>query len=212
MSAASFPELGERDVHVWVVPLDDPDKRRRRELAHLAQGVLLARYLGMTPAMLELERGAGGKPRLRGEPLQFNLSHSERLALVAVASVLPVGVDVQAPHPNASKPWFATRICTAREYAHFHEAPGPEDLLRLWVRKEAVIKARGEGSYMAVGELDVLDDEVAGGWLCRDLELPKTPRPPDEPGPPDAHSYHAAVAVRATGGVSVALRSFAWER
>ena len=78
-------QLGERQVHVWVVPLDDPEKKRRRELAHLAEGILLASYLGVTPAMLEFERGPGGKPRLREEPLQFNLSHSERLALLALA-------------------------------------------------------------------------------------------------------------------------------
>ena len=79
------PPLGERDLHVWVVPLDDPDKKRRRELAHLAEGLVLAAYLELTPAMLEFEQGPGGKPRLRGEPLQFNLSHSERLALLAVS-------------------------------------------------------------------------------------------------------------------------------
>ncbi len=197
-------ELGDRDLHVWVVPLDDPDKRRRRELAHLAEGRLLASYLGVTPAMLEFERAPGGKPRLRGEPLQFNLSHSSRVALLAVSPVLPVGVDVQGPHPNAAKPWFARRVCTAREYEHFAGEPDPDDLLRLWVRKEAVIKARGEGSYVAAGDVDVLDDRIAGGWLCRDLQLSEAP------------GYHAAAAVRLAPGPAGELppapsvRSFAW--
>ena len=196
--------LGERELHVWVVPLDDPDKKRRRELAHLAEGMLLARYLGLTPAMLEFERGATGKPRLRDESLQFNLSHSDRLALLGVAAVLPVGVDVQGPHPNASKPWFARRICTAREYEHFGGEPGADDLVRLWARKEAVIKARGEGSYVAVGELDVLADEITGGWLCRDVALTGAP------------GYHAAAAVRYESGIEgdfpleLSVRSFAW--
>jgi phosphopantetheinyl transferase len=195
-------ELGERDLHVWVVPLDDPDKRRRRELAHLAEGMLLAGYLGLTPAKLEFERGPAGKPQLAGAPLQFNLSHSDGLALVAVARRLPVGVDVQAPHPNASKPWFAKRVCTPQEYELFAADPRPELLLRLWARKEAVIKARGEGSYVGVGELDVRDDLVAGGWLCHDLELP------------GAQRYHAAVAVRHAEGdpqPDVTLRSFSWD-
>jgi phosphopantetheinyl transferase len=192
------PELGERDVHVWVVPLDDPDKRRRRELAHLAEGQLLGAYLGVTPATLEFERAPSGKPRLRDEPLQFNLSHSERLALLAVTRRLAVGVDVQGPHPTASKPWFAKRICTAREYERFLDGPRPEELLRLWARKEAVVKARGEGSYVAVGEIDVLDDTVAGGWRCLDLRLTQAP------------DHHAAVAVRDEPGVTVALRAFVW--
>lgn len=190
--------LGELDVHVWVVPVEDADKKRRRELAHLAQARLLASYLSVTPAALEFERSTGGKPRLRGEPLEFNLSHSEALALVAVTRELPVGVDVQSPHPNASKPWFAKRVCSAREFEHFAQSPSPDDLLRLWVRKEAVIKARGEGSYVAADEVDVLDDEVAGGWLCRDLELAGAP------------GYHAAVAVPASRRPSITMLDFAW--
>jgi phosphopantetheinyl transferase len=222
VSARHAPELGEREVHVWVVPLDDPDKRRRRELAHLAEGRLLASYLGVTPAMLEFERAAGGKPRLRGEPLQFNLSHSERIALVAVARERPVGVDVQVAHPNASKPWFARRVCTQREYERFAADPRPEELLRLWARKEAVIKARGEGSYVAAGELDVLDDQVQGGWLCRDVDLWQARRSlPDAarelPGTGRAdgagRGYSAAVAVRhdaADPEIAVSVRGFAW--
>jgi 4'-phosphopantetheinyl transferase len=196
--------LGERDLHVWVVPLDDPEKKRRRELAHLAEGRVLADYLGVTPAMLEFERAPGGKPRLRGEPLQFNLSHSDRVALLAVSPVLPVGIDVQGPHPNASKSWFAKRICTEREHEHFHGEPDPDDLLRLWARKEAVIKARGEGSYVAAGDVDVLDDEITGGWLCLDVALT------------DAPGYHAAAAVRFESGLegdfplALTVRGFDW--
>ena len=197
--------LGEGDVHVWVVPLDDPDKKRRRELAHLGEGIVLASYLGLTPAMLEYERGPGGKPRLRGEPLQYNLSHSEQLALVAVSRRLALGVDVQGPHPTAQKPWFAKRICSPRELDHFGGSPGPDDLIRLWARKEAVVKARGEGSYVAVGEIDVLDDRVEGGWLCQDIELDAAP------------GFHAAVVVRdapelfgGRSGPTLSTRAFRW--
>ena len=165
---------------------------------------MLAGYLGVTPAMLEFERAPGGKPRLRGEPLQFNLSHSDRLALIAVSPVLPVGVDVQGPHPNASKPWFAKRICTPREYEHFRGEPSADELLRLWARKEAVIKARGEGSYVSVGEIDVLEDQISGGWLCLDVAVAE-PR-----------GYQAAAAVRFEAGLegdfplAMSVRSFDW--
>lgn len=192
------PPLGDGDLHVWIVPLEHPDKRRRRELAHLAEGMLLASYLGSTPAALEFERGPGGKPRLRGEPLQFNLSHSGGLALVGVSLRLPLGVDVQGPHPTAAKPWFAKRICSPREYRHYGGAPGPQQLLRLWARKEAAIKARGEGSYVAVGDIDVLDDELGDGWLCQDIELP------------GAAGFHAAVVTREVPGLTVTARAFSW--
>jgi 4'-phosphopantetheinyl transferase len=190
--------LGERDVHVWVVPLDDPDKKRRRELAHHAQSRLLGSYLGLPPAAVTTERGSGGKPRLPDGQLEFNLSHSERVALLAVTRRMPVGVDVQAPHPTASMPWFAKRICTPREYEHYLADPRPEELLRLWARKEAVIKARGEGSYVAVGEIDVLDDDLGEGWFCQDIELPAAP------------GYHAAVVARGEPDAQITLRRFAW--
>jgi phosphopantetheinyl transferase len=205
---APHPPLGERDLHVWVVPLDDPDKKRRRELAHLAEGIVLASYLGVTPAMLEFERGPGGKPRLRDEPLQYNLSHSEGVALVGVSLALPLGVDVQGPHPSTEKSWFAKRICSPREYEHFGGAPGVDDLLRLWARKEAVVKARGEGSYVAVGEIDVLDMEIDGSWRCVDIpsvELAAWP------------GFHAAVAFRYERGpraepwsVTLTTQNFLW--
>jgi 4'-phosphopantetheinyl transferase len=185
-------------VRVWVVPLDDPDKKRRRELAHIARGRVLGAYLGVTPATLGYERGPGGKPRLHGDELQFNLSHSEQLALLAVTRGLAVGVDVQAPHPAASKPWFAKRICTPREYERWLSDPRPEHLLRLWARKEATLKARGEGSYVAVSDIDVLDDEVEGGWRCLDVALPQ------------AAGYHAAVTVRDAPGVAVTVSQFSW--
>lgn len=203
------PSLGEHDVHVWVVPLDDPAKQRRRELAHLALDWLLAAYLGVTPARLGFERDPAGKPKLRGEPLQFSLSHSERLALVATARSRPLGVDVQAPHPATTRAWFARRICSAREYGRYVTDPQPDWLLRLWVRKEAVLKARGAGSYLDVDGIDVLDDAVAGtaagGWLCRDLTLPGGPA-----------GYRAALAVARrsdddrTPAIEISTRAFVW--
>jgi 4'-phosphopantetheinyl transferase len=183
-------------VHVWVVPLDDPDKKRRRQLAHVAERQILGEYLGVAPDALEFDREPGGKPVLRGAELQFNLSHSGERALLAISGGLPVGVDIQAPHPTTAKPWFARRICTEREYEHVMPDADPGELLRLWTRKEAVIKARGEGSYVSVDEIDVLDRRVAGGWVCVDI----WPQTPQEWG------YHAAVATRAQPGVSVMSR------
>jgi len=186
--------LGQCDVHIWVLPLEHPDKTRRRELAHLAERQLLARYLDLDESALRFERGAFGKPRLAGEPLRFNLSHSGHWAMLAVSRALELGIDVQGPHRVAREPWFADRICTPRERAALGAAPGPSELLRLWTRKEAVIKARGDLSYVSAGEVDVLDDVVEGGWRCLDL---------DPPDPPENH--HAALAVQG-GGWSLVLR------
>lgn len=73
------------ELHVWRLPSSPPPLRQ-----------VLAVYLGMKPEEIELEAGRHGKPRLAGAGrLQFNLSHSGELALVAVSAQLEVGVDVQ---------------------------------------------------------------------------------------------------------------------
>jgi 4'-phosphopantetheinyl transferase len=182
-------------VDVWVVPLDDPDKRRRRELANLALRELLGGYLQREPETLELSRLPSGKPVLPGAALEFNLSHSGALAVIAVSATAAVGIDIQGPHRTLAKSWFGPRVCTARELAALGPgAPDPDQLLRLWVRKEAVIKARGEGSYVAAGEIDVLDDRLPDGLICVDLELPEHP------------AYRAAIATRWAPGFSVVTR------
>ena len=195
MSGREFDGLGPLDVHVWVVRLDAPDRQRRHELARSAQREVIGGYLGLAPATVALTRQASGKPVLADGALQFNLSHSGAVALVAVSRELPVGVDVQEPHPAPTRSWFAKRICSPREYERVGALADPEALMRLWVRKEAVIKARGEGSYVSVDGVDVLDDQVEGGWLCQDLPIAL-------PG------YQAAVVTRDVPRVTITVRDF----
>lgn len=188
-------ELGELDVHVWVLPLEHPAKTRRRELAHLAERQLLSLYLGVDESTVRFERGVYGKPRVPGDPLRFNLSHCGEWAMLAVSRSLELGIDLQGPRPALNKPWFADRICTPRERAALGATPAPSELLRLWTRKEAVIKARGDLSYVSAGEVDVLEDVVEGGWRCLDLD------------PPDGkEDHHAAVTVKDDGGWALVLR------
>jgi len=194
-------QLGERQVHVWVVPLDDPVKRRRHEIAHAAQDQILASYLEIEPRALEYATLPDGKPILADRALEFNLSHSGELALVAVSRELPVGVDLEHPRSFRNQAGMARRICTMRELEHLTQTRDEDELLRLWVRKEAVVKATGEGLAHPVSQVDVLDRNVAGGWLCLDLRLV---------GPQgiSAVGYRAAVALPDRPGVSLALRNF----
>lgn len=193
--------LGSRTVHVWVVPLDDPVKRRRHELAHAAQDQILASYLDLEPQALDYATLPGGKPILADGALEFNLSHSGELALLAVSRDLHVGVDVERPRSFRKEAGLAQRICSARELEHLTHAEQEDELLRLWVRKEAVVKATGEGLVHAINEIDVLDRQVAGGWLCLDLPLVGVTDI-------DGDGYRAAVAMPDRPGVAVALRSF----
>jgi hypothetical protein len=84
---------------------------------------VLSGYLGTNPAVVELRRGANGKPALADDSRgpRFNLSHSADLALVAVAN-REVGVDVERIRPRRS--------------TDFYEG---------WARHEATVKCLGTG-------------------------------------------------------------------
>jgi 4'-phosphopantetheinyl transferase len=182
------------DVDVWVVRLGS----RNRRLARDAMRSILGRYLNTTVDSLEIEVTPAGRPYLRGDPLHFNLSHSWDLALVAVCGEAPVGVDLEHPREFRAPDRLARRICSEREYAWLSRAGGapnaPGALLRLWVRKEAAVKGTGDGLSRELNEVDVLDDTLAGGWLCVDLPSP-------------APGYRAALAVRARTP-SISLREW----
>jgi phosphopantetheinyl transferase len=116
LPAPDRPEAPEDEVHVWRLGLDTVASRR-------ALREILGRYLGLPADELRFETGQHGKPRLaapEGE-LEFNLSHSGSLALVAVAR-REVGVDVE-------------RIRSKR----------PVDFYRRWADREARVKCLGTG-------------------------------------------------------------------
>lgn len=99
-----------------------PIARRRWVSARWALRGVLGRYLGREPARVALRIGEHGKPRLGdGEPLRFNLSHSDGLAVVAVSGGSEVGVDIQ-------------RIGSR-----------PTEFYAAWARREAVAKCHGAG-------------------------------------------------------------------
>lgn len=114
--------------------------RRRYTVAH----AMLRSVLGVGPEAA-LEAGPHGKPALTGGP-HFNLSHSGGLAVVAVCRAAPVGVDVEAVRPLRRLRGLAERVMSAEELSAFERARDPERFFfELWTRKEAVVKAIGEG-------------------------------------------------------------------
>ena len=129
--------------------------RSDRESFVVARGALrdiLGRYLGVPPARVRFSYTRYGKPVLEGGAgrgaLQFNASHSHRVALYAVTRSRPVGVDVELVcERNASRD-VAERFFSAREVAALRALPAAARtaaFFNCWTRKEAYIKALGEG-------------------------------------------------------------------
>jgi 4'-phosphopantetheinyl transferase len=113
---------------------------------------LLGRYLSCTPREIEFEYSSQGKPSLRrqgsGRPIRFNISHSHGLGLFAFALGRNLGVDVELVRPDFGAEEIAARYFAPQEIAELRilsPSLRADGFFLCWTRKEAYIKARGEG-------------------------------------------------------------------
>ena len=165
---------------------------------------LLARYIGVTPQELSFRYTEHGKPLLDGlSDLRFNVSHTEGLALIAFVRAREIGVDVEKISATPDVRELAERFFSIQERHSLERLSGDElqsAFFRCWTRKEAYVKARGEGLSLPLHQFDVSvapnesrallatrpDPSEAGRWTLQDL--------------PVSHGYVAAVAVAETAG------------
>lgn len=181
------------DVHVWRFGLDLTDDLLARlrptlssdELARAARfrfrvhasrfvagrgqlRALLGSYTGSGPAEIRFRYTPRGKPELDPNPsgLHFNLAHSAGLALCAIARDLPLGVDIERLDREVEFQQVAARFFSPAEAAAITALP-PADrraaFFRCWTRKEALLKATGEGLSFGLNQFTVTvrDDEPA---------------------------------------------------
>ncbi|MDH7486310.1 MAG: 4'-phosphopantetheinyl transferase superfamily protein [Anaerolineae bacterium] len=220
--------LGDDEVHVWRVHLDlsagailalrrtlaaeelararrfhFEEDRRRFIAAHGALRDILGRYLRKWPQEVRFRYSPHGKPLLATEPnLHFNLAHTGDLALVAVARHQPVGVDIERIHPDISRELIAARIFSSREQAQLQALPAEvqtQAFFNCWTRKEAYVKARGEGLSLPLERFDV---SLAPGEPARLLHVADDPQEAARWTLVDlapAQDYAAALAVRGHG-------------
>ncbi|WP_193220146.1 4'-phosphopantetheinyl transferase family protein [Desulfoluna spongiiphila] len=140
------------------------DKQRVLVSRGLVKG-LLAGYLKVCPSHIHLGQGVNGKPELAlasgRQPLLFNVSHSHDLILFAFSRSLHVGVDVEHVRSMDDADSLAGHFFHPMEVHWFRKVPGelkPAAFFDLWTRKEAYVKATGQGlscpldSFCVVGE------------------------------------------------------------
>ena len=139
------------------------DHGRRRFIVARAQlRRLLAARLGVRPESVELVYGPRGKPalsrRFANSELRFNVSHSEDVAVYAFAQGREIGIDVEAIRAIRDADDIAARFFSRREYEEYRVLDRHDRLpgfFNCWTRKEAFIKARGDGIYYPLDRFDV---------------------------------------------------------
>lgn len=164
-------------VHLWCQALDaatafnhlfypvlSEQERRRANAFYFASdrmhfiashGLLryvLAAYLECRPEALPFDSGTYGKPFLRrtgGEGLlEFNLSHSQGMLLLAISQGDPVGVDIEGLRPDASLLSIAEQHFHTNEFQCLKALPDTlrrDAFFRCWTYKESVMKYCGDG-------------------------------------------------------------------
>jgi 4'-phosphopantetheinyl transferase len=185
---------------------------RDRKRFTVARGLLrlvLSRYLNIDARQLRFYYSAYGKPALilpdNTDSLFFNVSHAHGLALYALARGSELGVDIEYVRPIQEVERIAQQFFSAQEQSALRALPEDQRLrafFECWTRKEAYIKARGEGLSLPLDQFDVSlapgapakllavasDEREHTRWMLQSLD----------PGP----GYVAALAIEGQGWIS----------
>jgi 4'-phosphopantetheinyl transferase len=173
------------EVHLWSVRLDPPAERvealgrslaqderdranrfrfdRHRRQYIVGRGALralLAAYSGTRPELVRFTYGPRGKPFLEGSTdLFFNLSNSDEMALVGFVRGREIGVDIEYLKPMPDCEQIAERFFSESERVVLRGVPKEskeEAFFNCWTRKEAYLKAVGEGLAAPLDSFDVI--------------------------------------------------------
>ncbi|MEZ4868234.1 MAG: 4'-phosphopantetheinyl transferase superfamily protein [Caldilineaceae bacterium] len=174
-----------KEVHIWSIKLEQDAQSGRfaellsadeaaraarfyfaRDAQHYTVGratlrLILSHYLGMPPTILRFVYNSYGKPGLLANQnpagLTFNLSHSGGRALCAVTYGHAIGIDLEEMRALDYLAMAAT-VFSPYEQAVLHNLPVAQQATAFfngWTRKEAYIKAHGQGLSMPLADFDV---------------------------------------------------------
>jgi 4'-phosphopantetheinyl transferase len=195
--------------------------RQEADRQRFLQGRLLLRtflghHLGIAPRDVAFVNGEFGKPEVQRPAgagvLRFNLAHSGEWLLFAIARDRKLGVDVEQHRAMSDAIQIARRFFAPPEVEAL-EALDParhhDTFFRVWTRKEAIVKATGQGISAGLDRFavsaDVRDEVTLRGldgdpswdrWTIRGLDMPT--------------NYTAAVAYDRRDGGAVTLTRYEW--
>lgn len=184
--ATTHPNLSTDQVHVWRIELNRPETERERlwpllspeekqqaDRFHFPNGknhyvvcrgtvrLILAGYLQINPSEVRFQVGPFGKPSLKiasRTKVEFNVSHSHGLALLAVSAGRPLGVDLEQVRVMDTYEQIAVRYFSPIEVKRLRQMADhekPEAFFSCWSRKEAFVKATGQGISYGLDQFSV---------------------------------------------------------
>lgn len=188
------------------------DRDRNRWLgAHVAMRRILGDELGVATERIRYLRGPAGKPALawpEGAGLEFNLSDSGDLALLALSRLGPVGVDVEHLERIPDFAAIAESHFADDERRALLALPAPDQLegfYRIWTRKEAYIKAIGIGLGFALDRFSVTLERDAPRLIHIDGDVDRARQWSLHDLSPSAHYIGALAIERVDAEVEVVI-------
>lgn len=172
--------ISRSEIHIWKIDLDtirykpktflfllsaeeiarcdqfvSQSNHYRYQVTHCMKRLILASYLDNDPQCLHFKLGKWGKPAIANQnalSLQFNISHSHNLILIAITAKDAVGLDVEYQAKKIPIESLAKLIFSPAEKISFSALKSQEEkekaFFRSWTRKEAYLKAKGVGLMM----------------------------------------------------------------
>jgi 4'-phosphopantetheinyl transferase len=174
------PALITRQPHVWLIPLNCnetllankfnslaaeekqraqrfhfPIHKQRFIAAHSAMREILSRYTQIPAAEISYTYTENNKPYLENHAIKFNLSHSDVYGVLALSQDIDIGIDIEKIQPHAYLD-IAARFFTQEETQMIAKAAQPQETFYLfWAKKEAILKATGQGFRLALNSFQV---------------------------------------------------------
>jgi 4'-phosphopantetheinyl transferase len=189
----AVPPLSPGAIHLWEIDLDhfifndvlsederaraakfrfDHDRKRFKS-GRTALRLLLAGYLKANPEKIEFSYGPAGKPAVNGATVSFNLAHSGPQALLAIAFGQQIGVDVELIRELPDLASLAQYSFSPGEFQRWQSLPEDQKVrafYRCWTRKEAYLKAIGEGIAHRLQKFEVAFEPSAAPAILRGAE------------------------------------------
>jgi 4'-phosphopantetheinyl transferase len=132
--------------------------KNRRIASHGILRDILSRYLSMPAADILFSHGERKKPFIEGSDIQFNMSHTEDIALFALTRQHAIGVDIEGIKESKYHEGIVRSNFSPEERQQYESLPDSEKLeafFRAWTRKEAYTKAIGLGLYYPLEKFTV---------------------------------------------------------